>query len=280
MVHVFSDGKGVQSTAIKMLIKEGRLPMPDLSVFADTQGEPASVYDYAAVIDKACGFSSETVTQGNLLAWDLKVRTSKNSGQLYRKAGIPAFTRNADGSKGRLKRYCTREFKIEPVQRMVRAFVKQRFGFTQADLDAQEQPVVCMWMGISTDEWVRCEESRKPWIVNRWPLMDLGMSRTDCLEYLHKLGLPRPPRSACYYCPNRSDTGWLRMQRDEPEEFARAVKAERALQKAQEAVPRLDSVPFLHDSRVPLDKVVFRPQKGEPDFWGCSEKGEYEGCGL
>ena len=39
-----STGAGVQSTAIALLIAEGRLPKPDVAIFADTGWEPAAVY--------------------------------------------------------------------------------------------------------------------------------------------------------------------------------------------------------------------------------------------
>ena len=38
-----------------------------------------------------------------------------------------------------------------------------------------------MWVGISAEERdKRCKPSREPWITNRWPLRELGMSRQDC----------------------------------------------------------------------------------------------------
>ena len=42
-------------------------------------------------------------------------------------------------------------------------------------------PFVEMWVGISAEERdKRCKPSREPWITNRWPLRELGMSRQDC----------------------------------------------------------------------------------------------------
>ena len=42
-----------------------------------------------------------------------------------------------------------------------------------------------MWVGISAEERdKRCKPSREPWITNRWPLRELGMSRQDCERWL------------------------------------------------------------------------------------------------
>ena len=39
-----------------------------------------------------------------------------------------------------------------------------------------------MWLGISTDEAIRMKDSRDRWITNRYPLIEVGMSRRDCAD--------------------------------------------------------------------------------------------------
>ena len=39
------------------------------------------------------------------------------------------------------------------------------------------------WMGISTDEALRMRDSPQKWILNRYPLIEMGMSRSDCIEW-------------------------------------------------------------------------------------------------
>jgi hypothetical protein len=42
-----------------------------------------------------------------------------------------------------------------------------------------------MWVGISAEERdKRCKPSREPWITDRWPLRELGISRQDCERWL------------------------------------------------------------------------------------------------
>ena len=40
-----------------------------------------------------------------------------------------------------------------------------------------------LWLGISTDEAIRMKPSRDRWIQNRYPLIEAGMSRRDCMDW-------------------------------------------------------------------------------------------------
>ncbi len=110
------------------------------------------------------------------------------------------------------------------------------------------------------------------------PLVDAGITRHKCLTSLESKGLPKPPRSACEFCPYHSDKEWRRLRDEEPESFARSVIYERELQKAAAQTP-LTCVPFLHSSCVPLDKVDFSTDEdhGQQVMFG----NECEGmCGV
>lgn len=70
-IRTFSCGAGVQSTAIALLMRDGRLPLVDHVIFADTGWEPASVYgqvDRLAAVFAELGVSLHRVTAGNLRA--------------------------------------------------------------------------------------------------------------------------------------------------------------------------------------------------------------------
>ena len=72
--------------------------------------------------------------------------------------------------------------------------------------------------------------SRLAWAQNRWPLIELEMTRHDCLRWMQAHGYPTPPRSACTYCPFHSDVEWRKLKKDSPEDFAAAVTFEKQLQ--------------------------------------------------
>jgi hypothetical protein len=83
----FGCGIGTQSTAITLLVKEGRLPKPDAVLFSDTGWEPGEVYENLAVIQRLwddMGVPFYVVGRGSSIRDDVLNR------QVY--ATIPAFT--------------------------------------------------------------------------------------------------------------------------------------------------------------------------------------------
>src|SRR3546814_20111412 len=69
--------------------------------------------------------------------------------------------------------------------------------------------------------------SFEPWQINRWPLIELGMTRRDCLRWLERHGYPMPPKSACIGCPYHSDTMWRQRREEDPDALADAVAIDR-----------------------------------------------------
>lgn len=250
-IHVISLGAGVQSSALALMAAEGLVtPMPVAAVFADTQAEPASVYRWLEWLEKRLPFPVYRVTAGDLAKADSRIRRSRKTGLLYRTSMIPAFTSNGGpGAGGILPRRCTRDFKVAPVLRKVRelAGIKRGGKVLRA----------VQWMGISIDEYRRMKQRPEAWVQNRWPLIDLRMTRQDCLRWFSDRRLPAPPRSACVFCPYHNDQEWVRLKREEPEEFARAVAFEKDIQAAVDKVEGRADRPFLHASRKPLAEVVF-----------------------
>lgn len=121
-----------------------------------------------------------------------------------------------------------------------------------------DTPLVEMVIGISTDECDRMKDSQVPWIVHRYPLIyEVPKSRRDCVRWMLEHSYPEPPRSACIWCPFRSDEQWRMLT---AEEFADSVQFERDLQAAYRQASGLNAVPYLHSSRLPLDQVPFDAQ--------------------
>lgn len=250
MKHVISLGAGVQSSTMALMAAHGEIePMPDCAIFADTQAEPESVYKWLDWLETKLPFPVHRVTKGDLAEDGLEIRTSGKSGKDYQKNLIPMFVLNADGSKGILGRKCTRDYKIDPIVRKVRQLAQITRG--------QKTLAVSQWIGISTDEATRMKMSDKPFIANRWPLIELGISRFDCFEWMSAHKYPEPPRSACGFCPYHSDREWFRLKTEEPKEFAKAVAWEKKCQTVNIVDQVTRGVPFLHSSLTPLDEVPF-----------------------
>jgi hypothetical protein len=266
---ILSLGAGVQSSTLALMAATGEVsgyPHLDAAIFADTQAEPDSVYRWldwleAEIVRSPFPFPVHRVTAGDLGAVAVTVRTSKN-GNRYTKAAPPAWAINTGGKASPIMRQCTQQFKIEVIQREIRRLA----GKSQTE----------QWIGISLGESHRMNPSRNARVVNRWPLLDLRMRRADCLRWMERRGYPRPPRSACVFCPYQSDREWARLKAEEPASFARAVAFESAFDTAMAACGFAGGV-YLHPSMRPLDSVDFVPDRRQADLWG----NECEGmCGV
>ena len=266
-IHVISLGAGVQLSTMALMAAKGEItPMPVAAIFADTQGEPASVYSWLYWLANQLPFPVWTVTKGNLAEDSTRLRTSKRD-HVYVRTTVPAFVSFDSGSDGMLWRKCTQEFKLIPVRRKVRELMREH-GAKRA----------VQWIGISTDEAHRMKPAREKYLDSRWPLIDALMRRQDCLAWMERNGYPKPPRSACVYCPYHSDAEWQRLETVEPEGFAMAVEFERNLQAAAAVCETTKSVPFLHRSMKPLGTVEFTDSR-QMNFSGMGN--ECEGmCGV
>ena len=273
--RILSLGAGVQSSTLALMAATGETRHRlDAAIFADTQAEPAGVYRWLDWLESeiakcAHPFPVLRVTKGNLTEASLRVRLSGRTGLTYLKHSLPAYVKRENGAGGIMGRACTLDFKIIPVQQAAKKIAKVKRGQKTASVE--------MWIGISRDEVHRMKPSREVWAVNVWPLIDAGMTRKDCLVWMEARGYPKPPRSSCAYCPYHSDKEWLRLKSDEPEAFAAAVAYEARLQASVSQICRLDGVPYLHSSHVPLASVDFDPTSTEPSRFG----NECEGiCGV
>ena len=69
MLTVLSLGAGVQSTTLALMAAHSEItPMPDCAIFADTQAEPAAVYEHLRWLmsPNVLPFPVHVVTTGNL----------------------------------------------------------------------------------------------------------------------------------------------------------------------------------------------------------------------
>lgn len=263
-VRVLSLGAGVQSTALLLMSCHGELPKLDAAIFADTHGEPAYVYDHFARLSayaESFGIPVKLVSDGNL--------PEKLCDPDASFASIPFFTRTSAGKKGMGRRQCTREYKVTPVQREVRRVLgAQPRGRVRKGLIAEQ------WIGFSTDEIQRVSyKYRVGHIVQRYPLLDLNMSRADCMRWLDDHGWTDVAKSACSFCPYRSNDSWRFLRDEHPADWAEAVRIDEAIRKSAFDVNKgTDGEAFLHRSRLPLSIApIDEPGGGDPD--GCSPYG-------
>jgi hypothetical protein len=237
-------------------------PMPTSAVFADTQAEPESVYRWLDWLEAQLPFPVYRVSRGSLTAAALRVRQRRDGAGGHTQNLIPAHVKKPGNLPGFMGRACTGDFKVRELERAAKIIGRVKRG--------QKTVGVVQWIGISLDEAHRMKPSRVPWSEHRWPLIDAGMKRHDCLRWMERNGYPRPPRSACIYCPFHSDAEWRRLRDEEPAEFERAAQFERDLQAASRQNVKLLGVPFLHGSLKPLGEVDFSTdvERGQGELFG------------
>jgi hypothetical protein len=96
-VHIISLGAGVQSSTMALMAAHGEIkPMPVCAIFADTQDEPARVYEWLDWLEKQLPFPIKRCTAGKLSADFLAMLR----GEKKRAGQPPFFIANKDGSKG------------------------------------------------------------------------------------------------------------------------------------------------------------------------------------
>lgn len=273
-IHILSLGAGVQSSTLALMAAKGLVkPMPSAAIFADTHAEPESVYKWLDWLKTKLPFPVYVVSSGSLTEAVFKPRKHLKTGATYFKNLIPAYTLNPDGTRGITGRACTKNHKLDPMFKKA----KELGGIKRG----QKTIGVISWIGISLDEVSRMKPSQLKWAQNRYPLIDMDMTRHDCLRWMEKNGYPKPPRSACTYCPFHSDNEWRRMKKEEPKEFAGAVKFEKKMQQLrtlENGPNRMKGKMFLHNSLKPLGEIDFSEDNSQGNF---HFQNECEGmCGV
>ena len=248
---IISLGAGVQSSAMALMAAKGELPMPDYCIFADTGFESKSCYLYLDLLEKILPFPIIRVSAGNIKD-DLKDYINESK----RMPNAPFFTKEkTTGKKGMLMRQCTDGYKIQPIRQKIRQLSNVAKG-----KHFPKDKYVEQWIGISTDEIQRMKPARDKYILNRHPLIEMKMSRQDCINWMKKNEFPLPEKSACIMCPYHNDAYWYFMKTERPSEFADAVEFDKKIRTGAKNIK--DNL-FLHKSCKNLDEVEFNKKEND-----------------
>lgn len=186
-----SYGAGVQTFGILVGIEQGIIQRPDYIIFADTENEEIATYQHmgevAIPLIRRLHIPFRVIHHGNLYL------DSLNSGHTPR----PPI--------------CTKTYKIRPIEKFLkRVYPGQHY----------------IMVGISTDEAHRAEsKSESKNIEKIFPLIELGLSRSQVIDLILAAGYPVPPKSGCFFCPWKSKE-FLRMKQDNPDKFKACLNLE------------------------------------------------------
>ena len=218
--YIFSTGGGVQSTACLVLAAQGRIPYRTFifSNVGDKAESPATI-EYLEEVSKP--YAKKHGIEWVDVAWlDRHGRQRDLYDDLIeqqRSINIPAFM--PGGMPGNRK--CTEAFKIKPIAKWIK----------------ENAPGCTLGKGISTDEPHRATPSRESdGYISAYPLIELGISRSDCLIIAKDAGLPQPPKSSCWFCPFKTTDQWVTMRRERPELFSKSVELEKLLQERRKSL--------------------------------------------
>jgi len=186
----------------------------------------------------------------------------------------PPFFVKSPKSDGMLFRQCTSDYKIQPIFKKLRELIglkpRQR---------APKEVAVEQWIGISQDEIQRMKMAPHKWIENRWPLLEMRMSRLHCLQWMKENGYNELPRkSACTFCPYHDNASWREMKANDKKSWTEAVVVDHLIRSGINKTTEGNSM-FLHRSMVPLDEAdLSDPAENQETF---SFMDECEGmCGI
>lgn len=223
-IRSISYGGGVQSTALLVLAATGRIDfrtflMANVGDDSENPGTLRYLEEYAkpyaaehdielTVLDRVMVRSGETRT----LYGEITREGSKS-------LKIPV--RMSNGAPG--TRSCTADYKIIVIGRELK-----RRGATPTNR-------ATIGIGISVDEIQRANSRRpEPHEDIVYPLLDLGLRRSDCARIIRDAGLPVPPKSSCWFCPFHRPETWHDQRRDEPELFEKSCQLEELLNRRRD----------------------------------------------
>jgi len=249
--RILNLGAGVQSTTVYLMYDF------DYAIFADTGEEPQAVYAHLEWL-KGLKRSPILVCGKGKLGDDL-MRGENSTKQRF--ASIPAYTAGNGTEEGILRRQCSKEYKVEVIERTIR---REILGLAPRQR-IPRNVYIHQFYGISLDEAGRAFRIRKnleqvKWITPHFPLIEMDWTRADCLNYLANKVPHQVPRSACVFCPYHDDAEWLRVK-ENPVDWARAVQIDEALRVPGNIVNRnLNQKLYVHRSCQPLAQIEFKPQ--------------------
>ncbi len=235
---ILSFGGGQDSTAIlyKLLYDEafraqyapGRLAV----VMADTGDEHPQTYNHVKFVEGLC---SKAAVDFFLLTPDMGFHSEawRDLRSTYRRT-------STCGSKA-FPKTCTDKLKIQPIYKWLGHYLHKQYGLSARGRYKSKTSLyefrelfgkIKVLLGIAAGEEGRRADpgSGEKWMhrnIDRvYPLIDCGMDRKACQDYIMELGLPLPIPSNCLLCPFMSEIELLWLERHYPADYQDWVKIE------------------------------------------------------
>jgi hypothetical protein len=334
-LRILNLGGGVQSTDLYLMAERGEIPPFDYAITSDTQDEAGSEERRLGLPDPEESFYAHmdwlgtraehlwstsplipnsrhggkgcpilVRTRGQISA-DL-LRGENSTGQKF--ASIPAYTSGAEGGdEGQTRRQCTKEYKIEVIDRCIRYEI---LGLSPGNRIPKDV-IVHQYIGISWDERSRAFDIARrfetaitenaeqenlfedePTVISvttgrkqkanwrcHFPLIEDGHrdTRADCTARLEKHVPHKVWGSSCMQCPYKDDPTWRRHMEPGPTR-ERLIEIDAGIRTPGVIANRnMEQKLYLHRACRPIDQIDF----SEKPLLGLGMAQECEGgCGL
>lgn len=254
--RVFSSGAGHQSVAAGVLSAQQKIDFP-VHLFANVGDDSEDPETLAYAREVLAPFLADNGIEYHELQRPGPTLLELALDPGGKRVHIPV--RGSETGKP-FGRQCTDKFKVQVVNNWIKAH------------GATADTPTAVGIGISVDEIQRAT-GRHGVQYRRveYPLLTLGLRRSDCTAIIRAAGLPEPPPSSCYFCPFHRPSTWAEMRRDRPDLFAKAAGVEERINEirlshGQEPV-------FLTRFGVPLKLAI---SEAQPDLF--DDQGGFESC--
>jgi hypothetical protein len=254
--EILSFGGGVQSSALAILIAHKQVNV-DAIVFVDTGFEKSNVF---AFLEK---YTLPMLEKAKIPFYIAK--TEDYEKKRYADFSLPAFftLHSKTHEITRSGMFCSDKWKRNVYQR----FVNAQFG---------TKNTYTTFIGFSTDESSRAIrfskmpredlfEKSKPLAKTKWtyefPLIELNMSRQDCIALVKSYFHVEPPKSSCIFCPNHKQDEWTHVK--ESADWEKVIAVDKII-RTYNSKNGIDTQ-YLTPELKPIDECVFS-QKNEIFF--------------
>lgn len=244
-MQVLNYGGGWQTTALLVLICQGKLEKPDKIIIADTGREKSSTWRY---------LENEARPRMREIGLDIEIAPrSLAYVDLYGHNGdllLPVYT-----AKGKLSAFCSSEWKAEVINRYLKL---STIGHSPDQIAAMPHDIVkremkrraakdwTNWIGFAFDERNRVKDKTQ----KRFPLIELMLTKEDNRNIVRNSGWSLPTPSACWMCANMSNEEWRGVRDNDPADFEQACLIDEEIR--ENDIFNGGSGVWLHHSRVPL----------------------------
>lgn len=187
-MNVVSYGGGTNSTAMLIGMWERGIPA-DLILFADTGGEKPHTYAHLELMH----------------VWSVKhlgcgICVVKSPTKTLEQ---DCLDRNALPSVAYGFKTCSQRWKAQPQE----VFLN---NWLPSIRHKEQGGEIVKLIGFDADEPQRA----KLYPGNRYPLIEWGWGRDECIEAIDRAGLTRPGKSACFFCPSSKAHEILNLPKD------------------------------------------------------------------